>query len=321
MFLHVYLFCSSFAHVPDLDKQAHLLVSQGLSFNSRKSYSTSLRRYLKFCEEYLLDPLRLDETNFLRFIAHLSAANLTLASIRVYLSGIRAWVISMGHPPPPIYSERVKWALRAVGKSDPDPIRAAPISYHQLLQLQRSLQFTRDNFMFFTAVTLGYFACLRASEFCHNPKVSPPLLPSALRFVQAPTPYCLIRIPSSKTSPKGFSLVLGCSQARVCAHCNLVDYLAQRHAPASDPLFVLKDGTPLTQRRLAAFMKLHIPHAPSDRITPHSLRAGATTEAFLHDLPQQEIQQLGRWKSDAYKAYIRPSIPVQAQTAAKLAYH
>lgn len=144
------LMCIYFTHLADLDKQAHVLVSQGLSFNSRKSYSTSLSRYLQFCQDYHLDPLRLDETNFLRFIAHLSSANLTLTSIRVYLAGIRAWIISLGLPPPQIYSERVKWALRAIGKSDPDPVRAAPISYDRLLQLQCSLQFTSDNFLLFS---------------------------------------------------------------------------------------------------------------------------------------------------------------------------
>lgn len=302
----------------ELDQRALHLVSNGLSFNSHKSYTTSLRRYLRYCHIYGFDPLRLEERNFLRFIAHLAADQLSLSTIRVYLAGIRAWVIRMGHPPPPIYSERVKWALRAVGKSTPDPLRASPISFIQLVQIQSSLRFTYDNLMLFTAASLAYFACLRSSEFCFNPQVSPPLLPSAVEFCRSSTPFCKLRIASSKTSSKGFSVIIGCSGARVCAHCNLATYLAHRNTDLSTPLFVFRDGRPLTHAHLSSFLKSNVPHAPHHRVTPHSLRAGAATDAALNRFSEQDIQRLGRWKSDAYKGYIRPSTSQQAQVATRL---
>ena len=53
------------------------------------------------------------------------------------------------------------------------------------------------------------------------------------------------------------------------------------------------------------------------RITPHSLRAGSATEAAHKHLPDSFIKQLGRWQSDAYICYIRPSTAEMAGAAAK----
>jgi len=38
----------------------------------------------------------------------------------------------------------------------------------------------------------------------------------------------------------------------------------------------------------------------------HSLRIGAATSASLAKLPETHIQILGRWRSDAFKRYIKP---------------
>jgi len=98
----------------ELDQHASRLISDGLAYNSKKSYTTALGRYIHFCQLYGLDPLHVTEETFIRFVAHLAAFNLSVRSIRVYLAGVRAWIISNGFPPPPVYSQRLKWALRAL---------------------------------------------------------------------------------------------------------------------------------------------------------------------------------------------------------------
>ena len=42
------------------------------------------------------------------------------------------------------------------------------------------------------------------------------------------------------------------------------------------------------------------------RYNTHSLRIGAATSASLAKLPDTHIQILGRWRSNAFKRYIRP---------------
>ena len=148
------------------------MVTSGLGFNSRKSYSAAVTRYLRFNQVYSLDPLGLSELSALRFITYLSSAGLASSTIRVYLSGVRAWLISLGFHPPNIYTVRVKWALKSVERSC--PMQARPVSYSMLAHLHVTVDFTYNNFMLLSAMTLAYFGCLRAAEYCYNPSVLPP---------------------------------------------------------------------------------------------------------------------------------------------------
>ena len=44
----------------------------------------------------------------------------------------------------------------------------------------------------------------------------------------------------------------------------------------------------------------------SSKYKSHSFRIGATTALSMAGYPIDEIKNLGRWKSTAYKSYIRP---------------
>ena len=167
----------------------------------------------------MLDPLEFDELTALRFIAYLSLNNLSLASIRVYLSGVRAWLVAAGIPHRDIYTTRLKWALKSVERASPGPVRASPVSYQMLYHLQRLLPYDYDNLMIFSAMLLAYFGCLRASEYCFSLGASRPLVASAVTFHQSAEPFMVIRVPSSKTS------IAGCSGTEVCAYCSLSLYL------------------------------------------------------------------------------------------------
>ena len=57
----------------------------------------------------------------------------------------------------------------------------------------------------------------------------------------------------------------------------------------------------------------------ASNITTHSLRAGVATDAAAMQLPKTVIQRLRRWRSEAYKVYIRPNVDQTASIAAQLA--
>ena len=42
----------------------------------------------------------------------------------------------------------------------------------------------------------------------------------------------------------------------------------------------------------------------SDKVSPHSLRAGGATAMYINGLSRETIMKLGRWKSDAVLRYI-----------------
>ena len=296
-----------------------LLVSSGLADNSRKSYARAVSRFIQFCVRYELDPFRVNESTILRFIAHLSSDNIAPSTVRVYLAGIRAWLISEGIPTPLIYSQRVKWALMSLTRSAPPPARAPPFTMSMFLKVFEVILYSYDSAHLFSAMLLGYFGCLRASEYLPAPE-HPPLLPAHVRFVGSPVSYMLVSVQGSKTAPSGFELVVGCSGTHICAVCWLLHCFSIRKLPPSYPIFSLGSGAPISRSTLAEFMQQSLRSAGLEHsnFSPHSLRAGSATDAAGLGLPDSSIQQLGRWKSSAYRAYLRPDHPTQATRAKQL---
>ena len=295
-------------------------MSEGLTFNSRRVYSFAVNRFLNFCSMYLLNPFSLDELLILRFITYLADSGVAPSTVRVYLAGIRAWLINGGSHPPIIYTQRIKWALKAMERVAPLQSRVKPFSYSLFWDIIAFIFPSYDNKVCFTAMLLGYFACLRAAEYVWVPGSTQPLMPAHLRFVDSVPPHAVVSIQSSKTAHRGFDVAIGCTGTTVCAVCWLKE-LHMYSLPPHSPIFSLRDGTLLSRARLAHFMQGALRAAGLDPngYSPHSLRAGAATDAAGLGFTEAQIQALGRWKSDAFRLYIRPSQRHQAGLSSRLA--
>ena len=284
-------------------------------------YSQAVSKFLNFCSIYSFNPLDINETLLLRFISYLSGLNLAPTTVRVYLSGIRAWLINQGLQPPSFYSQRIIWAIRAMERNAPCQTRVKPFSQAMFWLILPVLYPSYNNIAYFCAMLVGYFGCLRAAEYTVAPGSTQPLLPSHLRIVNSNPPHAVLRILSSKTSHHGFDVVFGCTNTPVCAVCWLRVMLSTRPLPPLAPLFALRDGTLISRSLLAQFMQGALRAAGVDPsgFSPHSLRAGAATDAAGLGYSESQIQALGRWRSNAYRVYIRPSQTQQASLASGLA--
>ena len=304
-----------------MDARAAQLISDGLTTNSRKVYSHAIVKFCNFCELYQFNPFHVDELLILRFITHLAGANYSPSTVRVYLSGIRAWLLNMGSQPPLLYTPRVKWAIRALERSTPPPIRVKPFTLSMFWAIAPFVSPTFDNIVLFSAMLMGYFGCMRSSEYTFAPGSGPPLMPTHLRFVDSVPPHVVVAVQSSKTAAHGFQAVIGCTGTKICAVCWLRVMLITRSLPPSLPLFSLENGTPVSRAMLAQFMQGAIRAAGLDPTgySTHSLRAGAATDAAGLGFSEAQIQSLGRWRSQAYKLYIRPTQAQQAANSASLA--
>jgi site-specific recombinase XerD len=90
----------------------------------------------------------------------------------------------------------------------------------------------------------------------------------------------------------------------------LFSYLQYRSSQSTsplDPLFVDDRNHPATRFWFQEHLKLTLIQSgiPAERFSSHSFRIGAATTAAKKGLSQQQIQDLGRWSSDAFKSYIR----------------
>ena len=73
------------------------------------------------------------------------------------------------------------------------------------------------------------------------------------------------------------------------------------------PLFSLPGLIPITKRLFTENLNASLAWAgaTASNIHPHSFRIGAATNAAAMGIPDDQIQRMGRWKSSAFKRYIR----------------
>jgi hypothetical protein len=95
-----------------------------------------------------------------------------------------------------------------------------------------------------------------------------------------------------------------------CPVSHLSQYISARGSSAG-PLFQFPNGAPVSRnffhQQLA--MSLSWSNASSRFIRSHSFRIGAATAAAAAGHHDEAIQRMGRWKSSAFKKYIRiPSL-------------
>ena len=89
---------------------------------------------------------------------------------------------------------------------------------------------------------------------------------------------------------------------------NLSRYLAMRGSTPG-PLFCLPDMKPISSAQFNSWLTSAIEHnsLSSLPIKAHSFRIGAATHAATIGYTEIQIQKMGRWKSSAFKSYIRIS--------------
>ena len=128
---------------------------------------------------------------------------------------------------------------------------------------------------------------------------------------------------SSKTAPHGFHVHVGCSGDPICAPCIMLHFLSSCPSDPASPLFRFSSGRVLSYSLYNSIIKRLIQLAGLDpsSYSSHSVRAGAATQAARAGLGPDSIKRLGRWRSQAYMAYLRPPPESYAELAPSLTTH
>lgn len=190
-------------------------------------------------------------------------------------------------------------------------------SVGQALKGYRKVNFTADSRKPLTLLMLRRL-CLITAEICFSEYEALLLKPvftltffAALRIF--PDSLGLF-IPNSKTDIFGKGHWLGlnfCSDVSICPVCMVQGYITNRPNLHTN-LFIHIDGTPITKYQFTmvfkkCLMTLNMHHM---QFSSHSFRIGAATEAAQIGFNEVKIKNIGRWKSAAYKSYIRPNTSI-----------
>lgn len=254
----------------------------------------------------------------MEWIAHLGSRNLQPKTIKSYLTAVRSLHIEADAPfsvcESPIVQRLIRGIKRYHGERERSP--KLPITFPILLKLTSLTYNSFDDIVFVTAAKLAYAGFLRCGEFTiDKPNSFDPnihVTRSSIRFMPSTInpDHVILTLPASKTDPfrKGVTIYISSApnSPSTCPVSALLHLFTVDPRPLNSPLFITSDHNPLTRSRFIARLHKALldaglqPHGYSG----HSFRRGAASAAAAAGFLDHEIQQLGRWRSDAYRLYI-----------------
>ena len=96
------------------------------------------------------------------------------------------------------------------------------------------------------------------------------------------------------------------AKAKFCPVQALARHISST-GPRTGPIFINQDGSPVSSSQFSSIFKFIVLGAKMDpkSFKPHGLRIGAATWAHSLNLSDSQIREMGRWKSESFKRYIR----------------
>lgn len=296
---------------------ARTLVLGSLGKNTRMQYARVLRAYALFCGQYfpgqLVLPMQLPHV--IAYLAHCFNNHLSAPTLRSHISALSFVQNMVGGPE---FSKHflVLKTIVGVSKLRPSGDLRAPLSKDLLIQLLSKVHhivgggFRRS--LFRAMFSLAFFALLRIGEIAveslsPQPSNKNVLLISDVSLASDPSSVTISfrnfkhKVPGSAN----FLLQILGDDSEHCVVQLLASYLRVRGFSAG-PLFRTADGNPVTRSLFRSVLQKTLEFCGVEAcLKPHSFRIGGATEAMRLGYSAEQVQAMGRWRSQAFRNYIR----------------
>ena len=300
------------------------LVQGALAVNSSRTYRQAINTYRLFAQAHDAPPEFPSNIQHLAmFIAYLSFRNFAPNSIITYASAMaQATLSAIGIN---LASHFIYKKLTKSIRRQRLPDSRLPVTKGVLQSLTSATPSVCNTAfeasMFNAAFSLAFHGLLRVSEFCSTRSTLSYIRAQHLKVSQDGKQTALkLTIPHSKNDQLHHSATLrlhslGQEHKDICPVRLMLSYLQVRPAFQNDqPLFLHLDRSPLTENQFAHVFRacLDFAQVPGVRAySSHSFRIGGATALAAQGIEEEQIKQAGRWRSDAYKSYVRkcPDIP------------
>lgn len=285
----------------------------GTNRNRRSAVSL----YLAFCLRMNVDPYTAQYQDLCGFIEYLRENENSPATIRNKFAHIRAHLSLVGTINAQVFHTRVTRALDACDRDKTHvPNVKDPIDPNVFAQVLLNIPFDKIGTVIRASLLCLYYGALRQSELLPkttgmwDPSTQPTRGDCVLTLDK-----CTINIKKAKNmqlSGQGRHVqLLRAHNSHFCpvrAMFNL--FLDTPTLAPGDPLIMFPDNrTPVPCSFIIAQLhKILIDLGYSNlvaKISLHSLRKSAATNAFADGCPELTIRNFGGWSSDAYKTYIQ----------------
>ena len=287
------------------------IISKSLAKSTQRTYAIAVNMMNQFIVlTGIVFPF--GPTEMALFVAYLSDRSYKPSSILTYSAGVSFLHKIAGHADPGT-SFIVQKTMEGLKRGNPCGDMRLPITINLLQSLvMRALpQVCNEvyNVTLFKAMfTVAFFGLFRVGELTVASRdQSHTLEIDNVRFDRALEGYVLTLTSFKFSGGKPASVLIQCHDNKgICAVCNLRAYLYMR-GTHSGPLFCRKNKQPVNRNDFSTQLRRMLKYLNMDtkRYQAHSFRVGGATYAAQLGMSDAEIRQLGRWRSNAFKKYIR----------------
>ena len=294
------------------------LLDSALAPGTKKSYQRAWGTLQQFYERFYgstTPQLPLSSSHLALFISYLSARKLAPSTITSYLSAI-GYVHKIKGYSDPTKSFLIHKLLTALSRRRLADLRL-PITRPVLHELVKSLQHTNSSAyqrcLYSAMFLLAFYGFFRIGELAAKSAdgTNSVLRLQDLKFLMQHGQPQMIKIIITtfkhNTDSKPFEILIEREDALpYCPVQALVDYCKLRGA-LPGTLFCQPNLAPITVYQFNTELSRCLQFCGLDtrRYKGHSFRIGAASLAAEKGFSDAQIRTLGRWKSDAFKLYIR----------------
>lgn len=290
------------------------MLENSFAKNTLQSYTTGLNSFDQFRSNYELPkswPPTIEQVS--TYVSWLSLQGLSHNTARLYVNAI-GFQCKMKDVKDITRHFIIQKVLEGLKRSMSVRQSRLPITGNILLAILKVLPSVCSNlyesYLFSAAYCLAFAAFLRISELAVSNKryVSSVLSLADTTFCKGESVTICIRYSKTDQYGQGSFLKVLKSSSIICAVANLERYL-ERRPPVSGPLFCHLGGDPLTRYQFSSVLKKCLAILNLDyygKFTSHSFRIGSASHAAMLGYSDEAIKQAGRWRSEAYRLYIKP---------------
>ena len=288
------------------------LATKSLAESTRAGYRrtwSQLRAYAK--SNNLLVGLPVSINLVCLFITHKYRGGNAFSTVATHTSGI-SYVHKILSVPDPTDNVMVKCLLNAVKKESNKRLELLPISLDMLCEILPFCDVLFNSYydkcLFKTILLLQYHCCARIGEMVVSHKNDRNTLKTTElsfdRFGRLTVDFVYYKHGQEECSQ---ALIIEPTNDRFCPVAAVRHYLTIRYAGKNDILFIDQGGTPIVREIVSKALKNLIISSglEANRYDTHSLRMGRACQAASEGWTETQIKRLGRWKSNAYRKYLR----------------
>lgn len=247
----------------------------------------------------------------MRFIAFLFLKDLAANTISTYVAAL-ASINRMYAGEDILGAFLIKKLLIGIHKIRGVPDQRLPIHIDLLHKLVDSLMYiTHDAYvqsLLKAMYLVAFHAFLRIGEITTRSQHNKP---NVLQYVDVVIRrnVCVLILRGTKTSDANKPVLIKIEESKNIHYCPVraLSAFFSLRGKHLGPFFTFENQCPITRSAFSFFLSKSVAWAGMNpmRYKTHSFRIGAATTAAMRGFNDVTIQRLGRWKSNAFKKYIR----------------